>query len=429
MRRLHLERLVWAVLVGVVVFVLSLIFFPDNARSIGAILALVAIIAVAVVTLFSDFKQVFVRDDPPKVDVTVKVDPPPTTRSGGIDIDSGQVTAGGDIVGRNKIVYAATPPASLPLQRPRRAEHFTGRETELPRITADLQPSRVVTLCGPGGIGKTALAAEAIWNVAPGGDPPDRFPDGIILHTFYTEAQAALALEAIARAYGEDPRPTPADAARRALSRRCALLVLDGAENADDLDAVLAVAGGCGVLITTRRHHDAPGHWHDIAPLPSLKAVELLQAWGGDFAADESAAIRICELVGGLPLAVTLAGKYLAQRQQDAADYLAWLRATPLAALDFGQRQRDSVPVLLERSLAQVTESARPPSLATSSRTRWSSPKPTPSATWASWSITACFCERVSATRCATPSFTPTPASACRHRPTPSPGWPTTTTR
>jgi hypothetical protein len=42
-----------------------------------------------------------------------------------------------------------------------------------------------VTLCRPGGIGKSALAIQAIWTLAPGHDPPARFPDGILFHTFY----------------------------------------------------------------------------------------------------------------------------------------------------------------------------------------------------------------------------------------------------
>jgi hypothetical protein len=248
---------------------------------------------------------------------------------------------------------------TIPLQRPPRAVHFTGREEELAQLLANLQPGRVVTLCGPGGVGKTALAAEAIWALAPGDEPPERFPDGIFFHSFYTQPQAALALEAIARAYGEEPRPSPAAAAQRALAGRRALLVLDGAENADDLGAVLEVAGGCGVLVTSRRRGDAVAGLQDVAALPNPEAVQLLQAWGSARAADEVAARRICELVGGLPLAVRLAGRYLAQREEDAVDYLTWLEATPLTALNFGQRQRDSVPLLLERSLEQVSERAR----------------------------------------------------------------------
>ncbi len=251
-----------------------------------------------------------------------------------------------------------TPPA-VPLQRPPRAIHFTGREKELEGLLAQLQPGRVITLCGPGGVGKTALAAEAIWTLAPGDDPPERFPDGIIFYSFYGRPGVALAFEHIVRSFDETARDTSPEATYRLLSRKRAFLILDGAENADDLAAVPGAASGCGVLITSRRHADAPADWEDVEPLPSPQAVELLQAWGGTRAADEAAAQRICELLGGLPLALRLAGRYLAQRQEEAADYLAWLEETPLRALDHGQRQRDSVPLLMERSLAQVSEEAR----------------------------------------------------------------------
>jgi hypothetical protein len=186
----------------------------------------------------------------------------------------------------------------VPLQRPRRADHFTGREAELAQLLVKLQLGQVVTLCGPGGMGKTALATEALWTLAPGNAPPERFPDGILFHSFYNQPHAALALEAIARAYGEDPRPTPRDAAERVLAGRRALLVLDGAENADDLGAVLAIAGGCGMLVTTRRRRDAANCRQDVAPLETAEAVALLQAWGGARAADRAAAQRICSILG-----------------------------------------------------------------------------------------------------------------------------------
>ena len=219
------------------------------------------------------------------------------------------VTAGGNVIvavqGAGSTINLPPGPPPLPLQKPLRTQHFTGRQAELAKLLADLQPGKMVTLCGPGGMGKSAVAAEAIWTLSPGDQPPDRFPDGIIFHTFYHQPQANLALEKIARAMASIPAE-PADAALQALAGTTALLVLDGTEQADDLPAVLAVAGNCGVLVTTRRHADAPDAVQDVTPLPRPESLELLRAWAGRYAVEDAAANDIVRLLGGLPLALYL---------------------------------------------------------------------------------------------------------------------------
>ena len=90
------------------------------------------------------------------------------TGEAAISVEIGDVSGGihhSIIAGRDVIIQSNPPTlqsSSPPLQRPPRAAHFTNRERELEQLLAALQPGRVVTLCGPGGIGKTALAAEAI---------------------------------------------------------------------------------------------------------------------------------------------------------------------------------------------------------------------------------------------------------------------------
>ena len=168
-----------------------------------------------------------------------------------------------------------------------------------------------------------------------------------------------MALEQIARTFGEEPKPSVHAAAQRALAGRQALIVLDGAEDADDLQSILEIRDRCCVLIKTRSRHPAPGGWQSLTPLPVDEAVELLQAWGGERARDEAAAPMICQFVGGLPLAVRLVGRYLAETDEDASVYLDWLEKTPLRALDQGQRRHESVPVLLARSVKQVSEPAQ----------------------------------------------------------------------
>ena len=98
------------------------------------------------------------------------------------------------------------PSTHPPLQRHPRAPHFTGRQAELDKLIDDLQPGEVVTLCGPGGVGKTALAAEAVWTLAPDDAPPELFPDGIIFYGFYDRPDVALAFEHIVRSYDETAR-------------------------------------------------------------------------------------------------------------------------------------------------------------------------------------------------------------------------------
>jgi tetratricopeptide (TPR) repeat protein len=247
----------------------------------------------------------------------------------------------------------------LPVQKPPRPEKFVGREKEITDLIRDLQPGRQITIFGAGGMGKSALISEAIWRLAPDNNPPDAFSDGIIFHNFNRQPQSALTLEAIARAYGENLRPNPSVAARRVLAGRQALLVLDGAEAADDLDVVLDIAGTCGILITTQKKDDAPNDWIELTPLKQDQAVRLLQEWGKEWAVDEDASNKICELLGGLPLAIFLAGRYLAQHNQLAAEYLEWLEETPLEALDMGERRHQSIPLLMEQSMERISETGR----------------------------------------------------------------------
>ena len=108
------------------------------------------------------------------------------------------------------------------------------------------------------------------------------------------------------------------------------MLVLDGAEEAQNLNAVLHLSDSNGVLITTRRRQDAPDQrWRrELEPLPDKKAVDLLNAWQST---DVSGVVgqSIVEQVGRLPLAVRLAGRYLDQSGESPATYLRWLKDSP----------------------------------------------------------------------------------------------------
>jgi tetratricopeptide (TPR) repeat protein len=243
-----------------------------------------------------------------------------------------------------------------PMQKPQRVPYFTGRVEEIKRILNDLQLGRVVTISGPGGIGKTALAAEVIWRLAPGTEPPKEFPDGIFAHSFYNQPQVDLAFEHIVESFGaQRGQGSARDATNRALQGRRALLVLDGVENADDLEKLLNVCGDCGVLMTTRHRHDDPEEYlHSIPTLPAEEAKTVLQAWSKGRATNDTQADEICELIGCLPLALRLAGSYMVKNELMASEYLEDLRKTPLAVLHLKERQHQSVEILLEKSVNQL---------------------------------------------------------------------------
>ena len=258
------------------------------------------------------------------------------------------------------LATSSSPPQSTrPPQLLLRAEHFVGREEELAKLVEDLQPGRVVTLCGPGGIGKTALAAEAVERLTERGELTTRFPDGVIVYSFYGQPDPMLAFAHIIRSFDPDAREISAQAAQAMLMHKQALLILDGTEEAEDVQRVLNIRGSCGVLVTSRRKADAVAERQDMPPLPIEDTVNLLRAWGGERAGEGEATHRLCEQLGGLPLAARLAGRYLSQTGETAAEYLNWLDTSPFEALHQGIHREESVNLLLERSVQQVSENAR----------------------------------------------------------------------
>ena len=144
---------------------------------------------------------------------------------------------GGDKVMGDKIVahtiYLSPTAKEPPLQLPRRAQHFHGREELIEEVLRALHPGSVVTLYGIGGIGKTAVTAEAAARVA----AAKRFPEGVIFYSFYGRPATDLALEHILNSLGVERQGSLDDNTRAALGGRKLLLILDGAEEADHAGA------------------------------------------------------------------------------------------------------------------------------------------------------------------------------------------------
>lgn len=244
-------------------------------------------------------------------------------------------------------------PPVIPRQLPPRETCFLHREKEIAWLLDALYPGKVAAVCGPGGMGKSALAAQAVHQLEPA-----RFPDGIVFHSFYSHPETEPALQAICTAFQVEAKAGLEAAVRTALSGRKALLILDGAEEADDLPALLKLRGTCGVLISSRKRADALGARLDLTPLEEQDAAAVFRQYSG-VAADDASVQGICKILGGWPVALRIAGRYLSSTGESAADYLRWLKDKPFKELGDGEHQEENAALLLRRSVDAVSEDAR----------------------------------------------------------------------
>ncbi|MEF9884291.1 ATP-binding protein [Streptomyces sp. P9-A4] len=224
---------------------------------------------------------------------------------------------------------AASPPAP-PTPEPGnirpRLTSFVGREPELAALRTDLTGSRLVTLTGPGGSGKTRLAEEAalraegpaawIAELAPL-DDPDALP-GAVLSALRLREVTLITRD------GAPPQGDPTAHLVEHLARRPFLLVLDNCEHVIDAAAALAetLLTHCPqlrVLATSREPLGVPGESvRPVEPLPPDPAhrlfVERARAVrpSFDLARDGGEAVdEICRRLDGLPLAIELAAARL----------------------------------------------------------------------------------------------------------------------
>jgi tetratricopeptide (TPR) repeat protein len=249
-------------------------------------------------------------------------------------------------------------PPAIPDQAPPPVAPFVGRERELADLARAIAFGRAVLLAGPPGVGKTALAIQAAHKLR------ERFPEGVVWVRLDVTPDPTAVLTGIAAAYGvtPDPRADLAGQVSTMLQSKQALLVLDGAEQAGDLAAILRCTGHCAVLITSRDRLAAPGAWPlDVLPLPPEEALALFVAHLGRELGDgeRPLAEEICGMVGYLPLALRLAGSALRVWQTPLARYLERLRARPLEALHLKEAREWSVRVTFDLSYERLTREER----------------------------------------------------------------------
>ncbi len=193
---------------------------------------------------------------------------------------------------------------------------FIGREAELEEIRALMRDQRMVTLIGPGGIGKTRTAAQIARVLADAAD------GAVCFAGFAPVRDPSIVEPTIASALGvrEVPGRPLLETLRAYLRNRPLLLVLDNCEHVIEQAAIVAesLLDACPrvrILATSRERLRAAGeHAYRLPPLGANDAVSLFadRARAVDHrftvTADTSPVIeQICRSVDGMPLAIELA--------------------------------------------------------------------------------------------------------------------------
>jgi predicted ATPase/DNA-binding CsgD family transcriptional regulator len=205
---------------------------------------------------------------------------------------------------------------------------FIGRVNEIDEVKCLLRASRLLTLTGGGGIGKTRLALQTVQELA------DEFPDGVYFVDLAPISAAAQMPHAITRALGvfENPKVSILETLRHALAGREMLLLLDNFEHVIQasilVSELMAALPSLKILITSREPLRLTGEQEYLVPplsLPStdkdsidqimaseagilfLKRAQLVAPRFTISAENAPFVVQICTRLDGLPLAIELA--------------------------------------------------------------------------------------------------------------------------
>ena len=217
----------------------------------------------------------------------------------------------------------------LPRQIPMAARHFSGRERELRALSTlledDARTVAMTVICGPPGVGKTTLAVHWAHQVS------DHFPDGQLYVDLRgcDPASASLAAAEAIRGFLEaldvPPSRIPAGLDARAalyrslLAKKKVLIILDGAQDAEQVRPLLPGSAGCLVVVTSRKRLVSLVASYGARPI-TLDVLSLDEAreflgkllGARRLAAEEDAVTQLIERSNRLPLALSTVAAHAA---------------------------------------------------------------------------------------------------------------------
>lgn len=236
---------------------------------------------------------------------------------------------------------AALPPTPVGLpdapvhNLPAELTSFVGRRRELLELPSLLTSSRLVTLTGAGGVGKTRLAVRLAWDLV------NQFPDGVWLIDLAPLSVPDLVAQTIATAVGvrEGSQRSAREVLLETLRHRTLLLVLDTCEHliascAELVEVLLRGAPALRIVATSREALGVSGEI--VCRVPSLSLPEALTAVPFSALVDSEATqlfieraravdpaftptpdnadaiVRVCRRLDGIPLAIELAAARVA---------------------------------------------------------------------------------------------------------------------
>jgi predicted ATPase/DNA-binding SARP family transcriptional activator len=271
----------------------------------------------------------------------------------------------------------AVPPGAM-RPPPKALTALVGRAAELAQLRAAVKRSRLVTIVGAGGVGKTRIAIELADEL----DSADAHRPVVWCDLAATmSASDVIDVVALALHVHRQGRQTAHDAVMSAVTGMEPVLILDNceqvAEAVADLIADVLAAAGSRVVTTARAPLDVPGEqlvqlspmsWRQSAtsnePPPAVALFcERATAAGADLGADARTGhllAAVCCAVDGLPLGIELAA---AQLRNMTLEELAEQVTASSGALDLGRRsgaeRHRSIRSALEWSLDSLDDADR----------------------------------------------------------------------